>query len=228
MKRFLILYLALFSFPVLAIDNQLTAEEKASGWTLLFNGKDLSQWRNFNKQQLNPQWVIKDEAIHLTGKNGGDIVTKKSYQNFILKLDWKISIAGNSGIFLFVDEEGQKIYSHAPEIQILDNERHHDNKVDSHLSGSLYDLIASPEQSHRAAGKWNQVTVLFQNSRLEVWQNQMKTIDIVIGSKRWHKLIATSKFSDWDGFGIKQTGYIGLQDHGDPVSFKNIKIKEIK
>ena len=228
MKRFLILYLALFSFPVLAIDNQLTAEEKASGWTLLFNGKDLSQWRNFNKQQLNPQWVIKDEAIHLTGKNGGDIVTKKSYQNFILKLDWKISIAGNSGIFLFVDEEGQKIYSHAPEIQILDNERHHDNKVDSHLSGSLYDLIASPEQSHRATGKWNQVTVLFQNSRLEVWQNQMKTIDIVIGSKRWHKLIATSKFSDWDGFGIKQTGYIGLQDHGDPVSFKNIKIKEIK
>ena len=228
MKRFLILYLALFSFPVLAIDNQLTAAEKASGWTLLFNGKDLSQWRNFNKQQLNPQWVIKDKAIHLTGKNGGDIITKKSYQNFILKLDWKISTAGNSGIFLFVDEEGQKIYSHAPEIQILDNERHHDNKVDSHLSGSLYDLIASPEQSHRAAGKWNQVTVLFQNSRLEVWQNQMKTIDIVIGSKRWHKLIATSKFSDWDGFGIKQTGYIGLQDHGDPVSFKNIKIKEIK
>ena len=106
------------------------------------------------------------------------------------KLDWKISEVGNSGIFVLVDEQGPHIYSHAPEIQLLDNERHSDNKIDSHLSGSLYDLIASPPSSHRIAGEWNSITIRLQDRQLQVWQNNVKTTDIVIGSEQWQQLVA--------------------------------------
>lgn len=213
--------------PVFATDNILTEAEQAAGWQLLFNGKDLTQWRNFQKPDLNDKWVIEDDSIKLTGAGGGDILTKATYTNFELKLDWKISEAGNSGIFVLVGEQGQYIYSHAPEIQLLDNERHPDNKIDSHLSGSLYDLIASPSSSHRIAGEWNSITIRLNGSRLQVWQNEVQTVDILIGSDRWQQLVANSKFATWQGFAAATTGHIGLQDHGDVVWFKNIKIKEL-
>ena len=124
------------------------------------------------------------------------------------------------------DEVGEHIYSHAPEEQILDNERHSDNKFASHLSGSLYDIIASPVESQKVAGQWNQVRILLVNKSLKVWQNHVLTVDIVIGSKKWHDLVAKSKFKDWQGFASTDVGHIGLQDHSDPVAFKNIKIKQ--
>ncbi|WP_416307159.1 3-keto-disaccharide hydrolase [Neptunicella sp. SCSIO 80796] len=215
------------SFKSIAQDNQLTAQEQAAGWKLLFNGKDMQQWRNFKKTDLTDKWVVEDGAIKLSGEGGGDILTKATYQNFELKLDWKISQAGNSGILIMADETGQYIYSHAPEIQILDNQRHPDNKLATHLSGSLYDMIASPTSSHKVAGEWNQVTIRLDNSLLQIWQNGVKTAEVSIHSKKWNELVANSKFADWEGFaGVKQ-GHIGLQDHGNPVWFKNIKIKEL-
>lgn len=218
---------ATMSLPILAADNRLTEAEQADGWQLLFNGKDLTQWRNFKKPDLSDKWVIEDGSIKLTGAGGGDILTKATYTNFELKLDWKISEVGNSGIFVLVDEQGPHIYSHAPEIQLLDNERHSDNKIDSHLSGSLYDLIASPPSSHRIAGEWNSITIRLQDRQLQVWQNNVKTADIVIGSEQWQQLVANSKFATWQGFAAATSGHIGLQDHGDIVWFKNIKIKEL-
>jgi len=206
-------------------DNSLSETEKAQGWQLLFNGKDMSQWRNFKKPDLDSKWIVENGTMKLTAKGGGDILTKKSYKNFDLKLEWNISKAGNSGIFIMADETGEKIYSHAPEVQILDNERHPDNKFDSHQSGSLYDMIASPKNSHKPAGQWNQVRILLNNKALKVWQNNVKTVDIMIGNKEWQSLLAKSKFKDWQGFGLTNVGHIGLQDHSDPVSFKNIKIK---
>ncbi len=208
-------------------DNSLSETEKAQGWQLLFNGKDMSQWRNFKKPDLNSKWIVENGTMKLTGKGGGDILTKKSYENFDLKLEWNISNAGNSGIFIMADETGEKIYSHAPEVQILDNERHHDNKIDSHLSGSIYDMIASPKDSHKPAGQWNQVRILLNNKALKVWQNNVKTVDIIIGSDEWQSLLANSKFKDWQGYSLTDVGHIGLQDHSDPVSFKNIKIKAL-
>ena len=111
----------LFSCTTTIADNTLTDSETKDGWELLFNGQDMSQWRNFKKQDINSKWIVENGQMTLTGAGGGDILTKKKYKNFDLKLEWNISEAGNSGIFILVDEKGKRIYSHAPEIQILDN-----------------------------------------------------------------------------------------------------------
>lgn len=219
--------LSVLSQPAFAADNQLTAQEQADGWQLLFNGKDMSQWRSFKQPTVDEKWQIEDGAITLTAGGGGDLISKESYKNFELTLDWKIAEVGNSGILILADEKGKYIYSHAPEIQILDNERHPDNKLDTHLSGSLYDMIASPVASHKKAGEWNSTKIRLENSALTIWQNDVQTAKVTIGSTEWNSLIAKSKFASWEGFAAAKEGHIGLQDHGDKVWFKNIKIKEL-
>lgn len=203
-----------------------TAPANAS-WQSLFDGSNLDQWRNYQQTSISPTWQIQEGALCLNGKDGGDLISKASFANFELTLDWKISEGGNSGVFILADETGYKIYSHAPEIQILDNERHPDNKLASHLSGSLYDMIASPVAAHRPAGAWNALRIVLQQGHLQVWQNQVATADVVIGSEQWRQLLASSKFATWEGFAAKTSGHIGLQDHGDPVCFKNIRVREL-
>ena len=210
------------------IDNHLSAVEKAEGWRLLFDGKSLDQWRNFKQNDIAQQWQVVNGELQLVRQGGGDLISQQQYKNFELKLDWRISEGGNSGIFIMADEKGDYIFSHAVEVQILDNERHPDNKIDSHLSGSIYDLIPAPVASHKPAGQWNHVHIKLLERHLQVWQNQIKTADIVIGSDTWNGKVAKSKFATWPGFGESFVGHIGLQDHGDQVSFKNIKVKEIK
>ena len=188
----------------------------------------MDQWKNFKKDGISDKWIVKDGAMILTGKGGGDIMTKKLYKDFELKLDWKISEVGNSGIFILADEKGPRIYSHAPEIQILDNERHSDRQKPNHRSGSLYDMITSPAESHKKAGEWNSVKISFIKRHLKVWQNGVLTAEVTLGSDKWNELVANSKFKNWKGFGVAEVGAIGLQDHGDMVSFKNLKIKEVK
>jgi len=222
-----ILLAASLSLPALAADNQLTSDEKSQGWQLLFNGTDMSQWRNFKKADLSDKWQIEDGAMKLTSAGGGDILTKQQYQNFELLLDWKIAEVGNSGIFVMANETGNMIYSNAPEIQILDNERHSDNKLETHRSGSLYDMIASPPSSHKKAGEWNTVKIRLHHGNLTIWQNDVQTAQVTIDSPEWQALLAKSKFAKWQGFAKAKTGHIGLQDHGDQVWFKNIKIKEL-
>jgi hypothetical protein len=209
----------------LAKENGLSEAERTQGFELLFNGLDMSQWRNYQKDNVHEKWIVNDGAMVLTGKGAGDLITRNKYRDFDLRLEWKISEGGNSGIFILADEEARIIYLHAPEIQILDNERHRDNKKADHLSGSLYDMIAAPAASHREAGQWNQLRILIQDKELTIWQNSVVTAEIKIGSERWRRLIAKSKFKKWEGFGENTEGHIGLQDHGDRVSFRNIKIR---
>ncbi|MEJ6473378.1 3-keto-disaccharide hydrolase [Pseudoalteromonas piscicida] len=208
-------------------DNQLSPQEQQAGWQLLFDGKDMSQWRNFKSDTLSSKWQAIDGAMTLTQGGGGDILTKKMYQNFELQLEWKIARKGNSGIFVLADEKGGAIYSHAPEVQILDNKEHPDNKIDSHLAGSIYDLFAAPSAAHKPAETWNQVRIKMQDNHLQVWQNGISTTSIVIGSTTWNTLVNNSKFATWSGFAEGKQGHIGLQDHGDQVWFKNIKIREL-
>ena len=213
-------------------DNTLTEQEKKRGWELLFDGNDMSQWRNFKEEGLNPEWVVEDGTMKLTGVGGGDILTRETFRNFDLRLEWNISEGGNSGIFILVDEEGERIYSHAPEIQILDNERHSDREIDSHRSGSLYDMVVSHPSSHKPAGEWNKVRILFVDGFLQVWQNRVQTVNITIGDSTWNTLFQNSKFGDgldssFEGFAESTSGHIGLQDHGDPVAFRNLKIREL-
>lgn len=233
------LFFLLFLLPssvVFADDNSLSSAEADEGWELLFDGKEISQWRNFKQDSLNEKWAVENGTMKLLGKGGGDILTRKAYRNFDLRLEWLISEGGNSGIFILVDEEGKHIYSHAPEIQILDNERHSDRKIDSHRSGSLYDMVASHPSSHKPAGQWNQVRILFRDGFLQVWQNDVKTVNVTIGDSTWDTLFEASKFSSsigsffggFEGFAEARSGHIGLQDHSDPVAFRNIKILELK
>ena len=231
MKIFRICAIAMTSFMLacasIAADNTLSDAEKGDGWKLLFDGKSMDQWKNFKKDSISDKWIVKDGMMTLTAKGGGDIMTKKIYKNFDFKLEWKISEKGNSGIFILADEKGKRIYSHAPEIQILDNERHSDRKKANHRSGSLYDMITSPAESHKKAGEWNQVRILLKDKHLKVWQNGIVTAEVTIGSSKWKELVGASKFKNWKGFAAGDAGALGLQDHGDVVSFKNLKIKEL-
>jgi hypothetical protein len=224
------------SAAAFSADNTLSQAEIDEGWELLFDGKEIKHWRNFKQAGLNKKWVVENGTMKLLGKGGGDVLTRKSYRNFDLRLEWQISEGGNSGIFILVDEDGKHIYSHAPEIQILDNERHSDRSTDSHRSGSLYDMVASHPSSHKPAGQWNQVRILFRDGFLQVWQNGVKTVNVTIGDSTWNTLFEASKFnsalwglfSDFEGFAEARSGHIGLQDHSDPVAFKNLKILELQ
>lgn len=216
-----------YSTQLAAKDNTLTQEEKAAGWELLFDGNTLQGWRNYQQTSAMGNWQVQDGTISLTKNGSGDLISSNVYDNFELSLDWKISQAGNSGVFILADETEKYIFFHAPEIQIIDNEKHPDSKLDSHRSGSLYDMVAAPASAYKAASEWNTLRIKRQDNVLEVWQNDVMTVHIVMHSSTWDKLVAASKFAKWQGFGELSKGHIGLQDHGDPVSFKNIKIKEL-
>ncbi len=221
------LLLALFlAATAIADDNQLTAGEQADGWQLLFDGNSLKSWRTYNQASAAKGWQIEDGALVLVGK-GGDLITREAYTNFDLQLEWKVAKRGNSGIFFLADESKLPIYVHAPEIQILDDKRHRDRKQADRRSGSLYDMVAAPPESQRPALQWNQVRMLLDYPKLQVWQNGISTVDINIGGERWAKLEANSKFKDWPGFGENTGGHIGLQDHGDKVWFRNLKIRPL-
>ena len=227
--RLLVPHLLLLSCvsAMAAEHNRLTPEEAAAGWQLLFDGETLEHWRTYQKPAANLQWQAVDGELVLTRRGGGDLLSKAAWSNFELKLEWKISEGGNSGIFFLADEANRRIYYKAPEIQILDDARHSDNQVDTHRSGSLYDLIAAPPESQLPAGKWNTVVIRHLNGHLQAWQNDVQTVDIQIGGERWNDLVAGSKFAEWDGFGTLTTGHFGLQDHGDVVSFRNLKVRTL-
>ena len=208
-------------------DNTLSEAERDAGWQLLFDGQSLEQWRTYGEQTTRSAWQIQDGAIVLTQRGGGDLITREAFENFELKLQWKIAEGGNSGIFFNADESELPIYVHAAEIQILDDARHPDNKQANRRSGSLYDLIAAPPASQKPAGAWNDVVISHQNGHLQAWQNGVQTVDIDLRSKAFKQLVAGSKFADWPEFAENTDGYIGLQDHGDVVSFKNLKIRTL-
>jgi len=208
--------------------NVLTEDELAQGWRLLFDGASMAQWRSYGAAQVHPNWQIMDGSIVLTAGGGGDLISREAFSDFELSLEWWVEEGGNSGIFFLADESELPIYVHAPEIQILDDARHRDGGFADRRSGSLYDLIAAPASAQKPAGRWNRVRISHHNGHLQVWQNRVQTVDVVIGSQRWDRLVADSKFADWDGFGANPSGFIGLQDHGDRVAFRNLKIRRVQ
>ncbi|BDS08013.1 glycosyl hydrolase [Oceaniferula spumae] len=227
MNKYILLAMLSLS-SIASAQNTLTEQEKKEGWQLLFDGKTIEHWRNFKKDDLSPQWVVKDGAM-VKLKKGGDIVTKEKYENFDFKMEWKIAEGGNSGIFILANETDadKKIYSRAPELQILDNERHSDRKLATHRSGSLYDMIAAPAASQKKAGEWNTVRIRFVDRHLKVWQNGVVAFEVKLGSPEWQKALDGSKFKTWKGFGETLTGHIGIQEHGDQVSLRNLRILKL-
>lgn len=219
--------------------NTLSKKEKEEGWVLLFNGKNFEGWRQCNGTSMPANWKLDDDAMMVfTGEGkspgagaGGDILyAEKKYRDFELSVDWKASDMANSGIFFNVREvPGQPIYYAAPEIQVLDNENATDNKVASHLAGSLYDMIAADPATVNPAGEWNTIVIRVEDGKVTHAQNGVQVLEYELWTPAWDELVANSKFKDFPGFteGISREGYIGLQDHGYPVWFRNIKIREL-
>ena len=245
MKRNIILSLALMTLMLLSVPasaqkvNNLTGKEKKAGWILLFNGKDFTGWRQCNGTEMPKNWIIEDNAMKVftgegrkpgQGANGDILYGAKKFKNFELSIDWKSSKMGNSGIFYNVREvPKQAIYYAAPEVQVLDNVDATDNKIPSHLAGSLYDMIAADPKTVNPAGEWNNIIILVKDGKVIHTQNGVKVVEYTLWTPEWDALVQNSKFKTFPGFteGIAKEGYIGLQDHGYPIWFRNIKIREL-
>ncbi|MEN7548664.1 DUF1080 domain-containing protein [Rapidithrix thailandica] len=189
----------------------------------------LSAWRNYHADTLSPIWEEAEGVISLTGKGGGDIITQEKFENFELSLEWKISEGGNSGVFFRVVEADTlgAVYFSGPEMQVLDNERHPDAQIDKHRAGDNYDLQACTEETVKPAGEWNQARLIVNNGHVEHWLNGTKVVEYQIESPEWEEQLKNSKFTQWPAYGRNAVGHIALQDHGDQVWFRDIKIKRL-
>lgn len=226
--------------PYPTINNILLDSEKKEGWDLLFDGKSLSGWRNFKKKTIGKSWMIQDEAIHLNAiltkdgnwqaEEGGDIITDKSYENYEFRCDWKIGNCGNSGIIFNVveDEKYNYVWETGPEMQVLDNSCHPDARFVTHKAGDLYDMIACKFVVVKPAGEWNQARIISNKGLVEFWLNGVNVVSFTMHNAQWKEMIANSKFKDMPAFGLSKSGHIALQDHGDKVWFRNIKIKKLE
>ncbi len=226
MKRVtLIILLAVFSASAFA-------QKKAKP---IFNGKDFTGWHVFNKGPVTDKWKVEDGAMVLAEKGGGDLVTDKEYESFELELEWKIAEGGNSGVMWGVIEDKKYCcpYLTGPEMQVLDDERHPDakaGKTGNHKAGSLYDMIPpSTFTAVKPAGQWNlaKMRIDHKANKGTFWLNGVKVVEFDLSGPNWDSLVANSKFKSWEGFGKFSKGKIALQDHGDKVWYKNIKLKEL-
>ena len=205
-------------------------------WITLFDGSNFDNWRGYLSDKMHSEWSIEDRAMLFTpGTEGGkNIITKEKYTNFVLSLEWKISDGGNSGIFwsVFEDVAFNEAYQTGPEIQVLDNERHPDALANPkyHQAGALYDMAQPMHDVCKPAGEWNAciIKIDHETNSGSVTLNGTLIIDFEVHGEKWEALVANSKFKNWKGFGRYKTGHIGLQDHGDKVWYRNIKIKKLK
>lgn len=212
--------------------NTLTKAEKKAGWVLLFDGKTISEFRGFRKEQVPASWQVEDGAIALVGKGGGDLVTKDQYENYEFSIDWKISEGGNSGIIYNVSEDPQykATYHTGPEMQVLDNEKHPDakqGKNGNRQAGANYDLIPVATPAVKPVGQWNTAKIVVKNGNVEHWLNGKKVVSYQLGSPEWEAMVKASKFASMPGYGRIRKGHIALQDHGDKVWYRNIKIRPL-
>ena len=212
----------------------LTDEEQKEGWQLLFDGTSITGWHNYGGGPVGYAWKIDDGTLKFAGTEkkdtmAQDIVSDEEYENFDLKLEWKIDTGGNSGIMFYVHEDSAhlKPYWTGPEMQILDNERHDDRKYPKHRAGDLYDLISCSKETVKPALEWNQVEIKCANGKLDFLLNGENVVSTQLWDDNWKKMVAASKFKQWPEFGTYKKGRICLQDHGSNVWFRNIKIKKL-
>lgn len=218
--------------------NTLTSKEVAEGWSFLFDGLTTDGWHTYGSRSIGTAWKTINGTLFLDAESkkefktntGGDIVTDEEFGNFDLKLDWKISKNGNSGICFYVKEDRSKytrMWNTGPEMQVLDNDGHPDGKIKKHRSGDLYDLISASSEPVKKVGEWNHVRIHSLNGKLDFYLNNVHILSTTMWTDSWRNLIANSKFNAYPDFGTYRTGRIGLQDHGDNVWFRNIKIRRL-
>lgn len=220
-----------FSTLLASAPNELSQAEKQAGWSLLFDGISAENFRNFKKEGISDGWVIEDGVLIRKNQGAGDIISKNEYSAFELMLDYKISAGGNSGLMFHVTEEEDTPWKTGPEIQIQDNVAGHDPQK----AGWLYQLYQPPEDpvtskvvdATRPAGEWNQLHILISPNQCEINMNGVRYARFQKGSDDWNKRVEASKFSAFKNFGKPEKGSIALQDHGNVVAFRNIKIRDL-
>jgi hypothetical protein len=215
--------------PVATGPNTLTAEEQAAGWKLLFNGADLTGWRIYGAEAAGEGWSAANGELALVSKGSGDIMTAEAFGPFELSLEWKVSPNGNSGIIYLVNEvpEAKATYQTGPEMQVLDDAGHPDGQFPTHRAGSLYDFAEPFVAAAKPVGEWNEARVIFTGTTIEHWLNGQKVAESSYGDDAWRAKVAASKFKSMPLFGTFASGHIALQDHGDPVWYRSIKIRPL-
>lgn len=221
-------------------NNEITAlpETSQEEWTVLFDGTSFDGWKGYLKDEVPDVWKLEDGAMVFyppKNKPNGEsynLVTEKDYTNFVLSIDWRIAEGGNSGIFWGIQEDDKygQPYETGPEIQVLDNEKHPDARNGTtHQAGSLYDMVAPSKDVTKPVGEWNTcvITINHETNQGSVVLNGEEIVTFPVANEQWNEMVSKSKFKGWEGFGKFSTGKIGVQDHGDGVAYRNIKIKEL-
>ena len=204
------------------------AAEHLADWELLSHGQTLEAWRGFRQSDPSPGWSIQNGVIRFDPASGrGTIITRKQYDDFILELDWKVAERGNSGIFYRISEDTAKAWMTGPEMQVLDNQGHPNGRNPLTRAGALYGLYAPAAEAAHPAGEWNHVRIVVDGRHVEHWLNGVKVVAYDFGSDDWQERISGTKFEKMRWFGRNETGHIGLQDHGDPVWYRNVKIRPL-
>lgn len=250
-KSFYFLTVLLIGMSLISCGNaskNQTAQETIKtedGWIIMFDGSNLNGWRGYGRKDMPKAWIIEEGALKIKGsgkgeagnkQDGGDIIFDRKFKNFELTFEWKVSKGGNSGIFYLAQEiEGQPIWKSSPEYQILDNENHLDarmGKNGNRQSASLYDLIPAVPQNSKPFGEWNTGSIIVYKGTVIHTQNGETVLEYHLWTDDWKRMVDDSKFKGWEEFinagGENQEGYIGFQDHGDDVWFRNIKVKELE
>ena len=218
--------------------NELSSDEKSQGWTLLFNGKNTKGWHRYGAGSIDSVWKVKERMLCLDTdvkkqqniKGDWDIVTDEEYDNFDLQLEWRISQNGNSGIIFYIHEDKARHnwpWETGMEMQVLDNNGHPDAKYPKHRAGDLYDLFSVSKETVKPYGEWNLAEIKCVNGKLDLYLNGENVVSTTLWDENWRKTVAGSKFRNMTGFGTYKKGRIGLQDHGDGVCYRNIKIRRL-
>jgi azurin len=232
---FTVILFSVYGCSITEQQNMLSDQEKKDGWTLLFDGKTMNGWHLFNKGTIPSAWSVDSGSLicnpHAKDVKHGDLVTDKVYQDFDLRFEWKISRAGNSGLFINVQERPElaTTFSTGPEYQLLDDKNVEPDylKNPTHKAAAIFGVVPNNSNSMPRPGEWNQSRILQQNGKLTFWLNDAQTVQVDLQSAEWKNLVALSSLSKYPEFGVAVSGHLAVQDWTNGVAFRNIKIKEL-
>jgi hypothetical protein len=217
--------------------NTLTPAEMKKGWISLFDGKTTKGWHVYMNKSDGSAWKAEDGTLTFDPTNmkdgrivgNGDLVTDATFENYHLSLEWKISVNGNSGLIFNVQEDAKYVFTFetGPEMQVLDNNGHPDAKIIKHRAGDLYDLISCSKETVKPAMEWNKAEIKLNKGKLDLYLNGTNVVSTTMWDDNWKKLLAGSKFRNMPDFGTFKSGHFALQDHGNKVWYRNIKIKKL-
>ena len=213
--------------PIASACAPANGAERVQEWRVLFDGRSLRGWQGHRTPGVLPEgWAIEDGALTRVG-GGGDLVTVDQFANFELEFEWRVPRGGNSGVFYRIDPEVEVTYMSAPEYQVLDDAVHADGRSRLTSAGSAYGLYPAPEGHTRPVGEWNTGRIVVNGALVEHWLNGTRMVAYELWSPDWEAKVKASKFNAWPRYGRATRGHVGVQDHGDRVSFRNIRIREL-